>query len=379
MKRFGRWISVGALLTAVALTAIACGGNDNGGDASGGDVSADVQQELAALWKGESYGRPPTGGPKPQRDKKIWVFSCFEADDTCATPAHAAVEAAESIGWKAKLFDTRSEPARIAEGVRQAIADGADGITLWGLDCEQIGPQPLRELREAGVMISAAESLDCDEPQFDAVVSYSEGPYEQWFRAFGRAQATALIAATEGNAKVIVFSGPIEALSLGLPREGFKEKLESCGGCEIVEEVQFTVNDLFTTLEQKAAQALVKHPEANAVYSTTDGTLIAGVRTALKASGRAKDIVVTAGEGQPWTMADLRDGSLRVVGVGIPQVWEGYQIVDNLIRLFAGEDPVPSGIGLQAYDKDHNLPDDGPYRPPVEFRELYWKAWGVGV
>lgn len=110
--------------------------------------------------------------------------------------------------------DTRSGPARIAEAVRQAIAARADGLTAWGLDCEQIGPQPLRELDEAGVMVSAGESQDCDPPLFDAVVSYSEGAYEDWFRAFGEAQATALIAATEGKARVILFDA-VDIPSLG--------------------------------------------------------------------------------------------------------------------------------------------------------------------
>lgn len=377
------WVSLLALMVALALAAGACGGDGTNEGGTGTEAatapSGDASAELRALLDGESYEEPPASSPKPQAAKKIWVLSCLEASETCSVPAHAAVEAAETLGWDVTLYDTRSEPARIAESVRQAIASGADGITLWGLDCEQIGPQPLRELRAAGVKVSAAESLDCEEPLFDAVVSYAEGPYPEWFTEFGAAQATALIGATEGDAKVILFDGPIEALSLSFPRDGFKEKLESsCPGCEIVETVEFTVLDLGPALEQKAQQALVRHPEANAVYVTTDGTLAAGVTPALKASGRASDVLVVAAEGQSSTMAEVRAGSFRAVGVGGPHAWEGYQMIDNLVRLFAGEEPVSSGIGLQVWDNEHNVPAEGGYEPPVDFKAAYRKAWGPG-
>jgi len=368
------------LLAVLALGLTACGGD---GTSDGGTSAAtvDLQQiddELQTLLAGESYEEPRSSGPAPQEGKKIWVFSCLEAVETCSVPAHAAVEAAELLGWDVTLYDTRSEPARIAEAVRQSIAAGADGVTLWGLDCEQIGPQPLRELREAGVKVSAAESQDCETPLFDAVVSYAEGSYPEWFHAFGAAQATALIAATEGTAKVLVFDGPIEAVSLGIPRDGFKEKLlASCPECEIVETVQFTIPDIGPPLEQKAQQAFVKHPEADAVYVTSDSTLAAGVTPALRASGRASEVFVQAAEGQSSTMAELRDGTFSAAGVGGAHEWEAYQTIDNLIRLFAGEEPVSSGIGLQVYDNEHNVPAEGRYQPPVDFEAAYRKAWGL--
>jgi ribose transport system substrate-binding protein len=250
---------------------------------------------------------------------------------------------------------------------------------VWfGLDCEQVGPQPLRELREAGVRVSVAESEDCESPLFDAVVSYAQGSYPEWFRTFGTAQATALIAATEGKAKVIVVYGPIEGLSLRFPRDGFVEKLATCAGCEIVETVEYTLAEQGPALEQKAQQALVRHPEANAIHVVTDSTLTLGVTPALKASGRASEVFVVAAEGQASTMAELRAGTFRGAGVGSAPVWEGYQTVDNLVRLFAGEEPVASGIGLQVYDSDHNVPADGGFQPPVDFKTAYRKAWGLG-
>jgi len=376
-------IAVLGVLAALAVGVAACGGDDETESAATTEATPPaaaeaIEAELQALLDGQSYGVPPASSPTPQAGKKIWVLSCLESVETCSIPAHAMVEAAEALGWEVTLYDTKSEPARTAESFRQAIADGADGVAFFGLDCEQIGQQPLREAREAGMKVSAAESQDCEAPLFDAVVSYAQGSYQEWFRAFGAAQATALIAATEGRAKVILFDGPIEGLSLQFPRDGFKEKLATCPRCEIVETVEYIVADLLgPALEQKAQQALVEHPEANAVYVTNDGTLEAGVTPALKASGRASDVIVAAAEGQASTLGEVRAGSFRAVGVGIPHDWEGYQTIDNLVRLFAGEEPVSSGIGLQVWDSEHNVPADGYYQPPVDFEAAYRKAWGL--
>ena len=235
MSTFARrrsWFGVMTVAVLLVLAAAACGGNSTGETEADAGATApqpaqNVDAELQALLDGQSYGAPPTSGPEPQAGKKIWVLSCLEAVETCSVPAHAIVEAAEALGWDVTLYDTHSEPARIAESFRQAIAEGADGVAFMGLDCEQIGRQPLEELREGGLKTSVVESQDCEEPLFDAVVSYEQGSYPEWFRAFGAAQATALVAATDGKAKVILVDGPIEALSLGIPRDGFKERSSS--------------------------------------------------------------------------------------------------------------------------------------------------------
>jgi ribose transport system substrate-binding protein len=103
-----------------------------------------------------------------------------------------------------------------------------------------------------------------------------------------------------------------------------------------------------------------------------------GAGPALRASGRQGKVLVSVGEGQASTMDELRSGKLKAVGTGMPQSWETYHAVDALNRLFAGEKPAPSGMGLQAFDKSHNMPAKGQWEPPVDYKAAYMKAWGVG-
>ena len=74
----------------------------------------------------------------------------------------------------------------------------------------------------------------------------------------------------------------------------------------------------------------------------------------------------------------IREGGVGVqAGVGTPARWEGFAGIDALLRLFAGDPVAGSGIGLQVFDADHNLPAEGRYVPPVDFESAYKKAWGV--
>ena len=51
--------------------------------------------------------------------------------------------------------------------------------------------------------------------------------------------------------------------------------------------------------------------------------------------------------------------------------------VDSMNSLFRGEKPAFSGLGWQLVDATHNLPASGPWIPPVDFKAVYEKAWGV--
>jgi ribose transport system substrate-binding protein len=121
------------------------------------------------------------------------------------------------------------------------------------------------------------------------------------------------------------------------------------------------------------------NPDANAFVAGYDALLTSGPSQALKASGRADEMAIMGGEGSVGGIELIYNGASDA-GVGIPPGWEGYAAVDALIRLFAGRDPgeANSGIGIQVYDRDHNLPPEGePYASPIDYAEAYRGIWGL--
>lgn len=378
-----RRLSAKALVAPAVLAAVlvvGCGGGGGSSSTSatdgggGGDVGA-AEAAVQTLIKG-TYGEPPKG-PKPEAGKKLLLISCGQSIPTCAAGISGAAEAARSIGWSTQVFDTKADPSQAAAGIHQAIVSKVDGVFLYFIDCRFMS-QALREAEEAGIMVVAAESLDCDfrssgKPLFSATVQYEEGDYAEWIDAYGEGQANYLIAATGGEAKTIVFEE--EGLfGAEIQQAAIERTLEKCPGCAIYP-VHYTIGDLTTGLQEKTEQALLQHPDANALVVDYDAVLLSGVATGVQTANRS--VSVMAAEGNEATIDLVREGEVSA-GIGIPIEWEGYAGVDALNRLFQGDPVVTSGIGLQIYDAENNLPASGGYAPPIDFRAAYEKIWGVG-
>ncbi len=372
-----RRIGAGALALFATLAAGCGGGSSTTSTQSTATATTSASSaQLQKLFQGEGYEKPASDGPAPERGKHIYVISCGENQSTCNVVSAATVEAARSIGWKTTLIDGKHDPTEMSNGIRKAIAAKADGIVAYAVDCPTV-KQALSEARAAGLKTAAAESSQCAEGGWDTVVSYSQGDFPAWFKAFGAAQAQTVIANTGGAAKTLVLHAT-DVPDLELSYHGFLDEYKTCDGCEIAATIDFTSDDFGSKLEQKVQQALVQHPDANAVYLPYDAVLDVGAMAALRASGRLPKLTIALGEGQASTIAGLRDGTIRGAGIGVPQAWEAYQTVDDLVRTFAGEPQVSSGIGLQAFDKDHNLPDRGTWQPPIDFKAVYAERWGTG-
>jgi ribose transport system substrate-binding protein len=374
-----------ALVCAVALVgAVAgCGSDDSSSSGSGGETSSayltKVKADVEKYFKG-TYSGPPKTAPAHEPGKNIWLISTGQAVGISANAVAGAKAAATSLGWKATVVDGKSDPAVWGNGIRQAIADKADGIFMYIIDCNLV-KGPLQQAKAAGIEVVALESLDCNEtnPGQASLFSappYVEGPYSKWIQEYGKVQALWAIANADGKAKVL-YPRTDEIQGFSLIRKGSTEQLKTCASCTL-NDYAFKLVDLGATFQSKTEQALLKNPDTNSMILSVDAMGPAGLNAALQSSGKGKSIKVIGSEGDPATMDNIRQDKVgQQAGVGIPPQWEGYAGMDALVRLFAGEPVVSSGIGLQLFDKDHNVPPNGGYVAPIDFVAGYNQAWKV--
>lgn len=333
-----------------------------------------------------TFESPPTTAPKPEPGKSVWLISCGESISACSIPIGAAKRAAESMQWKVNVFDTKGDPTQAGAGIRNAIAQKADGIFIYYIDCKYM-KRPLEEADAADVTVVAAESFDCNQTDpgapelLDYRTTYNggiDGPYaepaeyDKYIFDWGVVQAMYAIAQTDGKAKLLGFSDDT-ALGGLQDQLGYEAEFKKCDECEYTL-VKFPLSK-FDTIQELTAQQLLKHPEANAVAGAYDAISTSGVAQAAAASGR--ELVVMGGEGSAAGMDMVRTGKITA-GAGNPLSWEAYAAIDNLNRLFHDEETVGSGIGMQLFDKEHNTPASGEYKPPFDYVAVYEKAWGVG-
>lgn len=386
---------MGLALVAAACTVLlaACGGGSNdkpaaaAADASpqSSSSTSGYQQQLDELYKG-TYAAPTGNAPKHEAGKTIWMVSVDQAIPFAKYASDGMKQATESLGWKFKIFDGKSDPNRQLSGIEQALAAGADGIVVGYVDCPVLKTS-LQKAKKAGVPVVDVEGSDCDQlnagdPKlFSHIVNYVNGQgFRDWIQAWGAAQAAWVIAKTEGKAKVIL-TRETDTTTTKLAGQGAIDGMKKCSTCELVETVDFVGPDLGPPLQQKIEQALIRHADANGFISAYDGVLTAGGgANALKSSGRLNQINIMGGEGDTPNIELIRSKGGDDACIGIPTAWEGYAAIDALIRLFAGEDPskTSSGIGIQVCDREHNLPPEGqPYEPPIDFVAEYKKSWGA--
>ena len=383
-------------LTLSAIATSACGG-DTSGSSTGDGLSTRTQDAVEAAYEG-IIGEPPTTSPKPQPGMNIWLVTL--SPDLGAPNELAA--AADLMGWDVTVFDGKFSPDIMVSGLRQAVADDADGVVVAYADCADI-KAGLEDLAEADIPVVNIESTDCDvnvgddgaltdsgQPGlFDAQVGYHnpDDPaspliFAEAWRIFAEYQGLGIIEGTQGGAKIIVLSEVDIRLNFVSLRRLKETLADHCPDCEIVETVEFTGAEFGPALQDKVAQALVQHPEANAIYGIYDAPT-QDVAAAVIQSGRQDDVFVMGGEGTA-PIVDLISQERGVnAGVGFSVVWEVYAALDAINRLLHGEEPpdgvaFPSGVGLQLFTKSRNLPPEGErYSPAVDFEAAYRKAWGV--
>lgn len=373
--------ALGVLLTLV-LAGCGGGGSDSTGSGGGsgaesssqGSEAATAKAELAKLYKGD-YRPPEATGPAPKSGLNVWAVLPGFASATAKLDGEAFKEAAQELGWTATLKDGKFEPSVELAAVREAVRAHADAIWLETIECS-VAKAGLEEAKKAGIVVVASGAEDCDPPLFTAETTFGTGGFRPWVAKWGEAQAVWAIAKTNAEAKVLIV-GETDLSTTKAISQGVRGRIEKCESCEIVGEVGFVGTELGPPLQQKVEQALLQYPETTVIAGGYDAAVELGIAAAARASG--KKLMVLGGEGQPNNIEMVRNGE-QSMGVGYPFGWIGWDAVNAINRIEGGEtSPGDSGIGIQVYDAEHNLPPNKgeAYVPPIEFRKYYRKAWGL--
>jgi len=394
-KRSKPLLAFTAVIAAAALTIAGCGSSSNdaagapqtSSGAGGSTTPAGTDGSSGDLFAFTGH-EPPTDAPKPTPGKNVWIVSCGQAASGCANGTAGIKEAVEAIGWKPTVIDGNFNVADgYGNAIRQALAAGADGILMHGVDCALV-TGPLREAKAKKIPVVTSASFDCDDPKnqspseplFTATLQMnSQYPdYGDWLYARGEQLGDYIISKTNGKAKIINehFIGQL----LGeYAQAGLLASLKKCPDCKIVGDVTVSNADLSAGADkQKLAAAAVKAPDANVItYSFSSMVQSSQLQSVVSSMGH--DVLVVGGEGQVNNLDIIRSGGkVPAAESAYPIAWFGYGVVDELNRIFAGQQTVPEGAGWAIVDKDHNAGEKGQeYQAPIDYKAAYKKTWGT--
>lgn len=322
----------------------------------------------------------PTSGPKAQGKKTVIYVSTDQRNGGAQGAGDGAAEAAKVLGWEFRILDGQgSVPARTS-AMTQAIALKPDAIILGGVDAKEQQPVVEQAAAEgikmvgwhAGPKVGAIEGI----PQI--AYNVSTDPLEV-------AKAAGLYAVVDsgGKANVILFTDSIYAIATA-KTNAEKAAVESCSGCKVLSVEDTPIGDLGNRMGQLTTSLLAKHGgkwtysiAVNDLYYDFSAPALtsAGIDPA---SGYPRQI--SAGDGSVPAFQRIRNKQYQIATVAEPLNLQGWQLIDELNRAFAGEKSsgyVPPVHLFTAANIDKDGGDKNIFDPGNGYRDQYKKIWAV--
>jgi ribose transport system substrate-binding protein len=338
------------------------------------DYVASAKKAIADIRRGTEVA--PSPGPGAQPGKDVW-FVCFASVvPPCVDATQGVKDASKELGWKVTVVDGKGDPAAWTAGIKRAVAAKADGIYTLSIDCAA-AKAGFKAAKDAEIPVVTSTSIDCDgDPQFTSSVAGSKSPtWIDYYKRQGKLRAQYAAAITDGKAKIIQLNLPAVAVTDALDK-AFTAEIKKCTTCKVVATKDFAPADLAGTSAAQAVSTLLQqHPEAD-VLQTDNDSVLQVIAQAIR-SANNKDLKVIAGEGYPTTFDLIRDGFVAGAFT-LPMNWTGWAAMDNLNRIFAGDDPesFPSaGFDTSLVDKSNLPPKGKAYVPKVDYVTTYKKIW----
>jgi len=329
----------------------------------------DAAAQPATTWIG------PRSGPRAQPGKRIALVNEDLRNGGILAVDEGVLEAAKVIGWSVKVFDSGGTP----EGRRKMLADALnsrpDGLIIFGGDARALAPW-LQPFAERGIPIVGWHVAERAGPVQGTPVAMnvSTDPLE-----VARVAALAAIVQSGGHAGVVVFSDT----NYELPKakaEAMAAVVRGCAGCTLLEVRDVAISRNAELMPGTTRELLARYGKrwthALAIndiyfdYAVPVLTQVGLPNTALN--------MLSAGDGSESAFQRIRAGTFQTGTVAEPLNLHGWQLVDEMNRLFAGEHVTGTVFPVHLVTANNIDADGGDrllYDPANGYRDIYRRIW----
>ena len=330
------------------------------------DAVAQAKERTAMRTGSEAEWTGPTTGPAAATDKKI---VCVNADSQNAVEAawgESVKQACEKIGWEIAVLDGKGTVQGQIAAINQAISLNVDGIVT------SANAEPLQaafaDAAAAGIPIVGIHASSVPGAVPDLGLAYnctSKGS------DIGNAMADYVIADSEGQGRAIILYDAQYAIARE-KAEAMKAQLETCATVEVLDYVNSPLSEVAKNMPQLASSWISMYGTPLYVLSIAD-YYYDFVTPTLRSGGiNPNDVQLVGSDGTDAAYDRIRAGDYQSVTVPEHSVLFGYMAVDELNRIFNGEEIelfVPDVLIVTADNIDADDPD-------LAFIDEYLKIWG---
>ena len=341
------------------------------------DTLSQARAVVAAATAPSSSWDGPTSGPKAASGKTVVYVAADLRNGGIQEVGDGVKEAGKRIGWTIRVLDGQGSVSGIQSAFSQAIALKPDGIVIGGFDVVQ-NASTIKQAEDQGIRIAAWHGGPKPGPMPEYKIISNVGSDSA---RVAKVAADYAIAQSDGHAGVVIFTDSAYAIALAKARM-MRDEIRTCGGCTVLSFEDTPLADTSTRMSQLTTSLLQRYG-AKWTYSLAINDLYFDfIGPPLISAGRAPagpPANISAGDGSNSAYERIRSGQYQAATVPEPLLLQGWQVIDELNRGFAGQPasgyvaPVhlvtAKNVDLDGGKKDIYDPDNG-------YRDAYAKIWG---
>ncbi len=329
----------------------------------------DAAAQPSAGWTG------PRSGPRAQPGKRIALVNEDLRNGGILGADEGVLEAARVIGWSVKVFDSGGTQEGRKKMLADALNSRADGLIVFGGDAHALLPwlQPFAErgIPIVGWHVAAQAGPVAGTP---VAMNVSTDPLE-----VARVTALAAIVQSGGHAGVVVFSDNNYALPKA-KADAMAAVVRGCAGCTLLEVRDVSISRSAELMPATTRDLLARYGKRWTHALAINDIYFDYAAPVLTQAGLPNDAVsmLSAGDGSDSAFLRIRSGTFQTGTVAEPLNLHGWQLVDEMNRLFAGERVSGTVFPVHLVTAD-NLDADGGdrllYDPANGYRDIYRRIW----
>lgn len=370
-----------AALLALALASLSLGSEAAQQPASA--PSLEKEREIVAVATRCGGQGKVESGPQAQAGKTIAIVAEDLRNGGVLGASQGIREAAGAIGWTVKVFDLGGMIANRTKVMEEVLSFKPDGVALmgglpWeGSETKGYGRYDLGQFSRRGIRLVGWHAHPWPGPVADTpvAVNVTTDPL-----LVARMAATKAIVESTGRAGVVIFTDSKIKLAL-TKSNAMADAIRACKGCELLEISDVGLEETGTRMPGVTRSLLQRYGKrwthALAINDIYFDYMVPTLIISRVASREVR--LISGGDGSPAAFLRIASASFQTATAADPLNLQGWQIVDELNRLFADQ-PLSGFIALPRLVTDENMRCDGAprriYDPDNGYRDAYRRIWG---
>jgi len=313
----------------------------------------------------------PITGPVAVKGRKILFIAEDFSNGGVRGVAAGVRQAVKKIGWTLDILGYSQTEDNLDKFYSIIIKSRPDGVVIGGSDARFLS-NALGRLKAAGIFIVGWHVGPQPGPMLENHVSYNVTT-----NPVGVSQMAALqsIIETQAKTKAVILTD--SRYDIAMEKAKIMENtLRQCKGCEVLGVEDIALSSLPNDMRDQTQRLLATYGDNWTHVLAINDLYFDYLNRYLKEEQASLNLkMISAGDGSTTAFKRIKAGDMQTATVAEPLLLQGWQLVDELNRLFSSEDVSGYVSDAGLVTKYTKISEKNIYDPDVNFREIYQNIW----